>query len=79
MVVILIGILKSLIIYIKDALIGKKAFGALKESRLEKNGFCSYPAVLYNSTILLRRENLRRAQKCLRVQEHKPKWLIKPR
>jgi len=35
MVVILIGILKSLIIYIKDALIGKKAFKALKESRLE--------------------------------------------
>lgn len=35
MVVILIGILKALIIYIKDALLGKKAFDALQESRLE--------------------------------------------
>jgi len=35
MIVILIGILKSLIIYIKDALFDKKAFEALKESRLE--------------------------------------------
>ena len=35
MIVILIGILKSLVIYIKDALFDKKAFEALKESRLE--------------------------------------------
>ncbi|MHC4558010.1 MAG: DUF1622 domain-containing protein [Planctomycetota bacterium] len=35
MIVILIGILKALIIYIKDSLFGKKAFSALKESRLE--------------------------------------------
>ena len=35
MIVIVIGIFKSLIIYIKDALFDKKAFDALKESRLE--------------------------------------------
>ena len=35
MIVILIGILKALIIYIKDILLTKKAFSALQESRLE--------------------------------------------
>ena len=35
MVVILIGIFKALIIYIKDILLTKKAFSALQESRLE--------------------------------------------
>jgi len=35
MVVIMIGIFKALIIYVKDILLTKKAFSALKESRLE--------------------------------------------
>lgn len=35
MIVIMIGIFKALIIYIKDIFLTKKAFSALKESRLE--------------------------------------------
>lgn len=35
MIVILIGIFKALIIYVKDILLTKKAFSALQESRLE--------------------------------------------
>ena len=35
MIVILIGIFKALIIYFQDILLRKKAFSALKESRLE--------------------------------------------
>ncbi len=35
MIVILMGIFKALIIYVKDILLTKKAFSALQESRLE--------------------------------------------
>ena len=35
MIVIMIGIFKALIIYVKDIFLTKKAFSALKESRLE--------------------------------------------
>ena len=35
MIVIMIGIFKALIIYVKDIFLTKKAFNALKESRLE--------------------------------------------
>jgi uncharacterized membrane protein len=35
MIVILVGIIKALIIYIKDILLTKKAFSAIQESRLE--------------------------------------------
>lgn len=35
MVVILIGILKALVIYVRDIFTTKRAFGALQESRLE--------------------------------------------
>jgi uncharacterized membrane protein len=35
MIVILIGIFKSMVIYLKDMLLAKKAYSALQESRLE--------------------------------------------
>ena len=53
MIVIMIGIFKALIIYIKDILLTKKAFSALKESRLEiGHAFSLALAFLIGASIL---------------------------
>ena len=53
MIVIMIGIFKALIIYLKDILLTKKAFSALKESRLEiGHAFSLALAFLIGASIL---------------------------